>query len=101
LPGRLRLGRPRVERLISWSRLIALNLVNWSRGYEMEGYGPISAGRCRNRVRSDRAGQGEDDHPRPPLRAVTMLGDPDRPMVMFVDEDELAQRQDRRAQRTS
>jgi hypothetical protein len=28
---------------------------------------------------------------------VTMLRDPDKPMLTFVDEDELAQRQDRRA----
>lgn len=31
---------------------------------------------------------------------VTMLHDPDKPMLMLL-EDELAQRQDRRAQRTS
>lgn len=32
---------------------------------------------------------------------VTMLRDPEKPMLTLVDEDELAQRQDRRAQRTS
>jgi hypothetical protein len=70
-----------------------------------------------------------NDHPHPPLRTgktfwepggdlihyqnrnnrdgirarflVVMLGDPDKPMLTSVDEDELAQRQDRRAQRTS
>jgi hypothetical protein len=32
---------------------------------------------------------------------VTMLRDPDKPMLTLVDEDELSQRQDRSAQRTS